>query len=364
MIPLIDLTLPKTLNNQIKKEVAKVIDSKNFILGPQVESFEKKFAEYIGTRYAIGVGSGTDALRLALRALGIGRGDKVLTVSLTSPFTAIAIVEEGAIPVFCDVDEDTFTIDINDAEKKMDSKTKAIIPVHIFGNPSNLDLIVNFASKYKLKIIEDSCQAHGAKFNNKRVGSFGDANAFSFYPTKNLGALGDAGIINTNIKKLANFIKVLRHGGQSKRFWHGFQGVNSRLDEIQAAVLRVKLKYLDDDNQRRITLATRYRDKLNNLPLKFQETFPGVLHVYHLFVIKTINRDKLQKYLLKRGIVTDVYYPYPAHLQPVFKNYSTGNLKNTEKLAKELLALPLYPQLKFEDQDIVIGAIKEFFKKN
>lgn len=362
MIPLIDLTLPKRINDQIKKEVALVIDSQNYILGPQLESFEKKFAAYCGTQYAIGVGNGTDALRLALRAFGIGSGDKVLTVSLTSPFTVLAIVEEGAIPVFCDVDERTWTIDIHDAERKIDKKTKAIIPVHLFGNPCDMDIVLKFAKKYDLKIIEDACQAHGATIDGMRVGSFGHAAAFSFYPTKNLGALGDGGIVTTNNKKLADLIKKLRHGGQTKRFWHQYKGINSRLDEIQAAILKIKLKFLDKENRKRQELVKRYKEKLANLPVKFQETFNHADSVYHLFVILTEKREGLKKFLLKNQIITDIYYPYPLHIQPVFKNYNNSKLPTTEILSKHLLALPLYPSLKLTDQDKIIENIKKFFK--
>ena len=362
MIPLIYLTLPKTLNNQIKKEVAKVIDSHNYILGAQVESFEKKFAAYCGVRYAVGVGSGTDALRLSLRALGIGKGDRVLTVALTSPFTALAIVEEGAIPVFCDIDEKTWTIDLGDVEKKIDNKTRAIIPVHIFGNPCNMDEILKLAKKYKLKIIEDACQAHGAKFNNKRVGSFGDANAFSFYPTKNLGGFGDGGMVVTNNKKIADRIRMLRQGGQTKRFWHQFRGINSRLDEIQAAILEIKLKFLEKENEKRRILAKRYKQELRNLPITFQEISPNSNSAYHLFIIITKKRNSLKEFLFKKQIITDIYYPFPAHIQPIFKKFNNSRLKNTELLSQELLTLPLCPSLKLKDQDKVIEAIKKFFE--
>ena len=242
MIPLVDLSIDRQLLRKIRLAIDEVVDSNSFILGKRLEEFENKFAGFIGTKYACGVASGTDALRLSLRALGIGRGDKVLTVALTSPFTVIAIIEEGAIPVFCDVDEKTWTIDPVDVEKKVDKKTKAIIPVHLFGNPCDMDAILKIAKDYNLRVIEDACQAHGAKFRGKMIGSFGDAGTFSFYPTKNLGAFGDAGIITTNDLKVAKMIKILRHGGQTKRFWHEYQGINSRLDEIQAAVLSVRLK--------------------------------------------------------------------------------------------------------------------------
>ena len=363
MIPLIDIALDKRQETEIKRKVIKVIDSKNYILGESVKKFEQEFAKFIGVKYAIGVGNGTDALRLSLRALGIGNGNKVLTVALTSPFTAIAIIEEGAVPIFCDVDEKTWTIDLADVEKKVDKNTKAIIPVHLFGNPCDMDAILKIAKDYNLRVIEDACQAHGAKFRGKMIGSFGDAGTFSFYPTKNLGAFGDAGIITTNDLKVAEMIKILRHGGQTKRFWHEYQGINSRLDEIQAAVLSVRLKYLEKENEKREKLAKKYKSASSDLPIKFQETLHGARSANHLFVFRTERRDKLQKFLTKNGVTTDVYYPYPVHLQPAFREYVQSHLKNTELLTKELLALPLCLNLKLKDQKIIIEKIKLFFSK-
>lgn len=372
MIPLIDLTLDKDLSNKIKKEISKVIDSKSYILGARLESFEKKFASFVGTKYAVGVGSGTDALRLALRACGIGHGEKVLTVSLTSPFTALAILEEGAIPIFCDVDEDTLTIDVSDAQRRTDKNVRAIIPVHLFGNPCQMEAILELAQKFKLKVIEDACQAHGASLKNRKVGSFGDAGAFSFYPTKNLGGFGDGGMVTTNDANVATRIRSLRHGGQTKRFWHKYAGINSRLDEIQAAILEVKLANLEENNQRRASLVKRYHEKLRGLPInkfvagaiKFQETLPRARSANHLFVVRTKERNALQKFLTANGVASDIYYPYPVHLQPAFKKYNRGPLKITEKVTAELLALPLYPSLTLEEQDKVIRAIWHFFKKN
>ena len=363
MIPLVDLSIDRQLLRKIRLAIDEVVDSNSFILGKRLEEFENKFAGFIGTKYACGVASGTDALRLSLRALGIGRGDKVLTVALTSPFTVIAIIEEGAIPVFCDVDEKTWTIDPVDVEKKVDKKTKAIIPVHLFGNPCDMDAILKIAKDYNLRVIEDACQAHGAKFRGKMIGSFGDAGTFSFYPTKNLGAFGDAGIITTNDLKVAKMIKILRHGGQTKRFWHEYQGINSRLDEIQAAVLSVRLQYLERENEKREKLAKKYKSASSDLPIKFQETLHEARSANHLFVFRTNRRDKLRKFLTKNGVTTDVYYPYPVHLQPAFREYVQSHLKNTELLTKELLALPLYLNLKLKDQKIIIEKIKLFFSK-
>jgi len=362
MIPLIDLTLDKKTLDEIKKEINQVIDSKNYILGVKLESFEDKFAKYIRVKYAVGVGNGTDALRLSLRALGIGRGDKVLTVSLTSPFTIIAIIEEGAIPVFCDVDEATWTCDVGDAEKKVDKKTKAIIPVHLFGNPCNMDSILKLAKKHNLKVIEDACQAHGAKYHGKMIGSFGDTAAFSFYPTKNLGAFGDSGIVTTNNHNIARIIKLLRQGGQTKRFWHEYRGINSRLDEIQAAILSAKLASLEENNSKRAKLSKRYKKGLNNLPIIFQNTFDCSVSSNHIFAVNIRKRDSLRRFLAGNNINCDVYYPYPAHLQPAFKHFFRERLRKTEQLSKRLLALPLYPSLKDKDQDFIIAKIKNFFK--
>lgn len=363
MIPLIDLSEEKSFIKRLKKDVGDVIDSKSYILGKHLESFEKKFSKFIGAKHAIGVGNGTDALRIALRALGVGRGDKVLTVSFTSPFTSIAILEEGAIPVYCDVDLDTWTMDTKDIEKNIDKKVKAIMPVHIYGNPADMQTISKVAKKNKLYVIEDACQAHGASINNKNVGNWGNAAAFSFYPTKNLGAYGDAGMVVTNSLRLSKFMKLLRHGGQTKRFWHVYPGFNSRLDEVQSAILEAKLDLLKNKNEKRKFLAKRYQKFLSDLPMKFQKVNDQNKSAWHLFVIRLKERAQLKKFLEKRGIASDIYYPYPVHKQPLFKNFIKNALNNTELLSSELLALPLYPRLSTADQDRVIVAIREFFGK-
>lgn len=364
MASFVDLDLNKSLRSNIERRIKQVISSNNYILGPNLVSFEKKFAKFIGAKYAVGVGSGTDALRLALRSLGIGRGDKVLTVSFTSPFTVIAILQEGAIPVFADIDDATWTLSVEDAQKRIDKRTRAIIPVHIYGNPCNMTKILNFAKSNKIFVIEDACQAHAAKIGDRMVGTFGDASAFSFYPTKNLGALGDAGIITTNSAKIANFSRILRHGGQTERFWHKYQGINSRLDEIQAAILEVKLKELKQLTKTRQSLAGRYTGKLSGLPIKFQQTFPGAKHVYHLFVIRTSKRAKLKKYLENKSIPCDIYYPYGVHQQPAFRGFydPKKSLPVTEMVTEETLALPIHPRLTLGEQDKIINSVKEFFK--
>lgn len=360
MINLIDLSLDKKTIAEIKEEVTEVIESYNYVLGSKLESFEKQFAKLLGVKYAIGVATGTDALRLCLRSFNIGAGDSVLTVSFTSPFTAISIVEEGATPIFCDIDPDTLTLDIEDAKKKIQTNTKAIMPVHIYGNPCDMDEIIRFAKKNKLKIIEDACQAHGASLNGRKIGNFGDTAAFSFYPTKNLGAMGDAGMIVTNNKKVANLIKLLRHGGQTKRFWHVYKGINSRLDEIQAAILVVKLRSFWQNAKKRQLIADRYRKELKNLPIIFQKNLRGSNSANHLFIIRTKKRDLLKKCLLKNGIGCDVYYPFLTHLQPAFKKYRTP-LKVSEAVSKEILAIPIHPNLSSKEQVFVINNIKKVF---
>lgn len=363
-VPLIDLSMDSKLGEEIKKAIAGIIDSKVYILGKNLESFEKKFASYMGVKYAIGVGSGTDALRLLLRALGIGAGDKVLTVAITSPFTSIAIIEEGAIPVYCDVDEKTWVLDLADATKKLDKKVRAIMPVHIYGNPCDMKAILKFAKENNLKVIEDACQAHGATIGNKKIGTFGDGAAFSFYPTKNLGGMGDGGMIVTNNKSLAEIIRLLRHGGQTKRFWHVYKGVNSRLDEIQAAILETKLKHLDSFNLIRKKLVKKYKEAFSGLPIAFQESFDGAVSANHLFVIRTKKRDNLKNFLNNKRIVSDLYYPYPLNVQPAFKKYASGNMKVTNMISGELLALPLFPSMTEIQQKYVITSVLEFFKKN
>lgn len=363
MIPLIDLATEADLADSIKKRVLKVIDSKSYILGQELENFEKEFAKFVGAKQAIGVGNGTDALRLALRANGVGLGDRVITVSFTSPFTSVAIMEEGAVPVYCDIDEKTWTMDPTAAESLIDKKVKAIMPVHIYGNPADMRQIIKIAKLHGLKIIEDACQAHGATIENRQVGNFSDAAAFSFYPTKNLGGFGDGGIVTTNNRNIAKKIRLLRHGGQTKRFWHVYKGTNSRLDEIQASILSEKLKRLKKYNKLRLNIVNNYISEFKDLPLTFQETVAGSSSANHLCVIRVANRNALHKFLKGRGITTDVYYPHPVHLQPSFRKFKKGSLGITEKLSKELLAIPLYPLMEAKHQEYVVQNIKKFFGK-
>ena len=347
--------------SEIDDAISRVLDSGWYILGREVRSFEDEFANYLGVTHGIGVGSGTEAIHLALSSCGIGSGDEVITVSHTAVATVAAIELTGATPVLVDIDPDFYSIDPEKIELAITSHTKAIIPVHIYGHPADMDPIIEIADKYNLKIIEDCAQAHGAKYKQKHVGSIGDIGCFSFYPTKNLGALGDGGIVVTNNEKLAEKAKLLREYGWAERYVSHFAGWNTRLDEIQASVLRIKLKYLDEDNLKRMHLAEIYKKELinNNLILPKQREFST--HVYHLFVIRSSKRNELVAYLKDKGVSALIHYPIPVHLQPAYRQLQRGNaLRETEKSMKEILSLPIYPELSESKVHMIIGTIKDF----
>mgnify|MGYP001481089491 FL=1 len=359
---------PKAQYQKYKKEINKsinrVLESGNYILGNEVKLFERDFSKYIGLKYSIAVNSGTDALHIALIACGIKHNDEVLTVSNTAVATASAIVLANAKPKFVDINKENYLIDYTKIEKSITKKTKAIIPVHLYGNTVDMDKILKIAKKYKLKIIEDCAQAHGAKFKNKKVGSFGDASCFSFYPTKNLGALGDGGMILTNNLKIYTSSKLMREYGWKDRYISSIKGWNSRLDEIQAAILRVKIKYLDKDNAKRIKIAKKYIEELANLPIVLPKIQKNSLHVFHLFVIRSKQRNKLRSYLSKKKIYTNIQYPLPIHKQIFYKKTNMNlKLKNTEKISNEILSLPIYPELKIKQQNMLIYHIKKFYEK-
>ena len=311
---------------EIDEAVLRVLNSGSYILGEEVRKFEASFAKYIGVKHCIGVASGTDALHLSMRALGIGKGDEVITVSHTAVATVAAIVMTGATPVLVDIKPDDFTMDPQNIQKAITKNTKAVIPVHIYGNPASIRIIRMFAKCNELFVIEDCAQASGASYDGEKVGSFGDVGCFSFYPTKNLGCFGDGGAITTDSKKVYEKLLLIRQYGWKKRYISEIHGYNSRLDEIQAAVLNVRLKYLDKDNERRRDVAMRYGD------LRFNPN-----SVYHLYVARNKNRRK-------KAIV---HYPVPIHLQPGYKHLVrvSGSMKVTERAAKEVLSLPMYPQL-------------------
>ena len=366
MIPILDLKAQyASIEKEIDKAIKRVLQSGQFILGPEVEALEKEVATVCGCKYGIGVASGTDALRLTLAALEIGPGDEVITTPFTFIATASCILHCGAKPVFVDIDPRTFNIDPDKIEKAITKKTKAIIPVHLYGQPAEMDKIMAIARTYNLYVIEDAAQAIGAKYKGKPVGQFGIAGCLSFFPTKNLGAYGDGGMVVTNDADLAERIDILRKHGSKKKYHAELLGFNSRLDEIQAAILRVKLRYLDKWTEARRQIACRYNEGLKNLPIITPFESQGVYHIYHQYTIRSKERDKLISFLKESGITTLVYYPVPIHLQKLFSflGYREGDFIEAENASDEVLSLPMYPELSVEQQDIIIAQIKSFFKR-
>ncbi len=343
---------------EINKAVSRVFEGGWYILGDEVESFETEFARYTGAAYGIGVGSGTEALHLALASCGIGPGDEVITVSHTAVATVAAIGLCGAVPVFADIDPETFTMNSESVVKNITPKTRAVLPVHIYGHPVDMDAVCSIAERHNLFVIEDCAQAHGAMLDGKRVGSFGHMACFSFYPTKNLGALGDGGAVLTSDSDLADRAKLLREYGWQQRYVSLIPGWNSRLDEIQAAVLRVKLKYLDEDNCSRKQIADAYHAGLADTELVLPFTRPMADHVFHLFVVRSRKRDRLLNFLKSRGIAAAIHYPMPVHQQPAYAGSQT-DLKETERAAGEILSLPIFPELS-DGVNTVIDAVLEF----
>ncbi len=361
-IPLLDLKSEiNFLRKDLELAVNNVFDSSSFVLGNRGEELEEKIANYLGTSHAIGVANGTDALSLALEALKIRAGDEVITTPFTFFATAEAICRSGAKPVFVDIDKKTYNINPLLIEKAITNKTKAIIVVHLFGQSVDIDAIKKVASKNNIKLIEDACQAIGATYFGKKVGSLGDISCFSFYPTKNLGCYGDGGLITTNDEELSKKIKLLRNHGSTNKYIHEELGMNSRLDEIQAAILLVKLNYLDKWNERRQQLAQNYTKQLNQF-VKTPFISENRNHVFHQYCIEIPWRDQLTAYLKEKKISTGVYYPVPLHLQPSlqFLGYKHGDFPVAENVAKHILALPIHPFLTEQQQQAVITSIKEF----
>ncbi|MFZ3122346.1 MAG: DegT/DnrJ/EryC1/StrS family aminotransferase [Thermodesulfovibrionales bacterium] len=360
MVPMIDL---KKEFAEIKGEIfdilTQVLESSQYILGPKVAELEKKIADYHNVSSAIGVASGTDALHLSIDALGIGEGDEVITTPFTFFATAEAILYTGAIPVFVDIEPETLNMDVSLIEKKITSKTKAIVPVHIFGHPADMDAIQKIAKKYNLKIIEDCAQAFGGTIRNKKVGGFGDAGCFSFYPSKNLGAYGDGGIITINNLAVADNIRKLRNHGSKGAYKHETIGFNSRLDEIQAGILLVKFKRIDEYNKKRRQKAALYTELMSNV-VKCPVEKDGFYHVYHQYTIMTLKRDVIQEKLKASGIASVVYYPIPLHLQEAlgFLGYKEGDFPVTEMAVREVLSLPIYPGLEEETIKRIAEIIK------
>ena len=349
--------------NKIDKSIASVLKKNKYILGQEVNLLEKEFSKFIGTSYSIGVANGTDAIEIVLRSLGIGPGDRVLTVSHTALATIAAIESTGAKPVLVDVESDFYTIDFDKAKQIFDSKIKAIIAVHIYGQSVDIKKLQNFCKKKKIYLIEDCSQAHGSSFNGKKLGSFGIASCFSCYPTKNLGAIGDGGLITTNNKLIAQKCAQIRQYGL-KNGKSLIKGRNSRLDEIQAAILRIKLKDLNKDNKLRIKFARYYSEKLKNLPIVLPKVRKNTTHVFHLYVIKTKWRNALLNFMKSNGVMLGVHYLTPIHLQPAYKKrIAKTDMSVTEDLSNNIVSLPIYPEIKKNELDKVIRLLKVFYDK-
>ncbi|MBM4307480.1 MAG: DegT/DnrJ/EryC1/StrS family aminotransferase [Deltaproteobacteria bacterium] len=370
MVPFIDLTRQyKEIESEILFATKRVFEKGRFILGEEVSAFEEEFAQYCGVRYGVGVNSGTDALYLALKAAGIGKGDEVITVANSFIASALAISFTGAKPLFVDIEPDTHTMDPNALENLLQKRRrkgiKAILPVHLYGHPAEMDSIIEIANRYHLTVIEDACQAHGAVHQGEKAGSFGAMGCFSFYPTKNLGCYGDGGMVVTDDKKLYERLKLLRCYGEKKKYEHILQGGNSRLDEAQAAILRVKLRYLDQWNNQRREKALFYKKELEGAgvvcPVEKEEYRP----VYHLFVVRAKKRDGLQRFLKEKAIDTLIHYPIPIHLQKAYKDlgYRRGDLPVTEKVAREIISLPFFPEITKPEIEEVTTRLRNFYGK-
>lgn len=365
-IPLLDLKAQyDTIRREVEPVLKKVIEDQDFILGEEVRGLEKEVAQYCGVKYGVGVASGTDALILALRALDIGAGDEVIVPPFTFFATAEAVSIVGAKPVFVDVEPDTYTIDPKLIEAKITKCTKAIIPVHLYGQCADMDPIQEIAKKYGLKIIEDNAQAIGATYKGRKSGSMSDIAALSFFPSKNLGGFGDGGMAVTNDEKLAHRVRVLRVHGSAVRYIHSEIGMNSRLDNIQAAILRIKLRHLDKWLEARRGGAEFYNMKLKNLPIVMPYVPAYNVHTYHQYTLKMkSNQGKLMKHLLDSGIETRTYYPIPLHLQDCYKylGYKKGSMEFSETAAQEVFSIPVYPEMTQAQKEYVVDVISSFFR--
>ena len=376
-VSLLNLKLQyQTIREEILREIEKICDNQTFILGENVARLEQEIAQYSNAQYAIGVASGTDAILLPLMATGIGQGDRVITTPYTFFATAGSIARLNAIPVFVDIEPDTYNIDPNKLEhviKKQSaaqrSRLKAVIPVHLYGQCAEMEPILKLSKKYRLAVVEDAAQTIGAEYKGKRAGAIGDFGCFSFYPSKNLGGFGDGGMVITNNEKLAEKVRILRVHGSKPKYYHKFVGINSRLDEIQAAVLRIKLKHLKTWENNRMEGAKRYNKLFQDAGLLDVVSLPTARpynrHVFNQYIIRVKKRDNLREHLAKEGIGTEIYYPVPLHLQQCFKylGYKKRDFPVSEKAAKETLALPIYPELTPAEQEYVVEKISEFYRK-
>jgi dTDP-4-amino-4,6-dideoxygalactose transaminase len=367
-IPLVDLKAQyRTIRDEVRAAIDDVLESMQLTIGPNVRAFDQEYAAFCGAKHAIGVGSGTDALQLAIRALGISAGDEVITVSHTFFATVEAILYSGARPILVDIDEKTFNMDFAAAAQAITPRTKAIMPVHLYGRTVDMRPLLALAKEKGLQVIEDACQAHGAMLDTgAKAGASGRVSAFSFYCSKNLGAYGEAGSITTNDDALATELRSLREHGQSTRYYHPVIGYNARLDEIQAAILRIKLRKLPEWNARRVAIARYYNDRLKGSGAVTPEIPEGGRHVFHVYAIRVpaARRDPLRKYLSERGIGTGVHYPVPIHLQEAsaFLGYRLGDFPVTERIASEVVSLPMYAELTDAQVDTVASAVTEFMR--
>ena len=348
--PAIDEAIRRVLNNPI------------YIMGEEVRGFEEEFARFVGVEHAIGVANGTDALQLALRAYDIGPGDEVITTAHTAVATIAAIDMTGAVPVFVDILPDSYGLDPDQVARAITKRTKAILPVHIYGHPVEIGPLLELAEKHGLSLIEDCAQAHGARWQGRMVGSIGQVGCFSCYPTKNLGAIGDAGVITTHDAKIAERLRLLRQYGWRTGQVSEVPGYNSRLDELQAAILRVKLTLLDQTNAARRRIAARYTQALSDLPIVLPSVAPGCESVFHLFVLRAPNRDRLKASLADRGIIAGIHYPLPAHKHPAYIQRFPASLPVTERVAGEILSLPMYPELSDAQVERVIEGVRLFHR--
>lgn len=347
--------------DEFEKKAIDVLRSGWYVLGNEVKGFEKEFAEYVGAKHCVGLASGLDALWIAFRILGIGAGDEVIVQANTYIASVMGITMNGATPIFVEPDE-YFNIDATKIEEKITDKTKAVLVVHLYGQASNMKPIVDICKKYNLKLVEDCAQAHGAKFNGQQVGTFGDIGCFSFYPSKNLGAFGDAGAIVTNNDKIAEDTRVFRNYGSEKRYYNKVVGANSRLDEIQAGFLRVRLKHLEELAEEKCVICEKYLSEIKNDKITLPKIREGSTHIWHQFVVKTEYRDELIRYLDEKGIGTIIHYPIPPHLSEAYQylNIKEGMLPITEKYSNTILSIPLYNGMTKEEQDYVIDTINKF----
>lgn len=361
MIKFLDL---KKINNRYREEIDSrikdILDKGWYLQGEENENFTKNFANFCGTKFALGVANGLDALNLIIKAYGFGNGDEIIVPANTYIATILAISENGCIPILVEPDIKTYNINPDSIEKKITTKTKAIMVVHLYGQAVQMEKIWKIAKKYNLKIIEDSAQAHGAIYQEKHTGNLGDASGFSFYPGKNLGCMGDGGAVTTNDEELFNKIKAIANYGSDRKYHHIYKGVNSRLDEIQAAVLDIKLKHLDSDNNKRREISKYYRENIKNSKIILPETYDEKSHVWHIFAVRTKNRDEFQKYLTEKGIQTIIHYPTPPHKQGAYKEWNNLSFPITEEIHNTILSLPISPVMTDSEIEKVVEVVNEY----